>query len=146
MKKLIITSFSLLIFFCSYSQNEKIEKEIRQIEEKRRSAFMTKDTAALLKIWASDYVANRPAGLVSTREKVLELVLTDSLSFSSFKFEIEKIIIKKNFVITMGNDTVEPSGKNRDAGKTLKRRFTHIWVKESGNWQLLARHANIVCQ
>ena len=116
------------------------------MEEKRVAALIIKDTAALLKIWAPDYCANRPLGVVSTREKILELVLTDSLSFSSFKFEIEKIIIKKNFVITMGNDTVEPSGKNRNAGNTLKRRFTHIWSKENGNWLLIARHANIVCQ
>ena len=146
MKKLVITSFSFLIFFCSYSQNEKIEKEIRQMEEKRVAAYIKKDTAALLKILAPEYCANRPLGVVSTREKVLELVLTDSISFSSYKFEIEHIIIKKNFVITMGNDTVEPRGNNRNAGQTLKRRYTHIWSKENGNWLLIARHANIVCQ
>ena len=116
------------------------------MEEKRVAALIIKDTAALLKIWAPDYCANRPLGVVSTREKILELVLTDSLSFSTYKFEIEKIIIKKNFVITMGNDTVEPSGKNRNAGNRLKRRFTHIWSKENGNWLLIARHANIVYQ
>lgn len=100
----------------------------------------------MLKILAPEYCANRPLGVVSTREKVLELVLTDSISFSSYKFEIEHIIIKKNFVITMGNDTVEPRGNNRNAGQTLKRRYTHIWSKENGNWLLIARHANIVCQ
>ena len=64
MKKLVITSFSFLIFFCSYSQNEKIEKEIRQMEEKRVAAYIKKDTAALLKILAPEYCANRPLGVV----------------------------------------------------------------------------------
>jgi ketosteroid isomerase-like protein len=146
MKKLVITIPSLLIFFYGFSQNEKIEKEIRLLEEKRIAAFLKKDTATLLKIWSPDYVVNRPVGRVSTGADALELVLTDSLSFRSYKFDIEKITVKNNFVITMGNDTIEPSGKNRNAGKTLKRRFTHIWTKEDGNWRLLARHANILCQ
>jgi ketosteroid isomerase-like protein len=146
MKKLIITYFSVFIFFCSYSQNEKIEKEIRQMEEKRVSALLIKDTAALLKIYSPDYIVNRPIGIVSTREKLIERIVADSLSFNSYKFEMEKIIIKNNLVITMGNETVEPRGKNRDAGKTLKRRYTHIWSKENGNWVLIVRHANILCQ
>ena len=146
MKKLSITYFSVFIFFCSYSQNEKIEKEIRQMEEKRVSALLIKDTAALLKIYSPDYVVNRPIGIVSTKEKLIERIVADSLSFNSYKFEMEKIIIKNNLVITMGNETVEPRGKNRDAGKTLKRRYTHIWSKENGNWVLIVRHANILCQ
>ena len=146
MRKFIITSLSLLIFVCCYSQNEKIEKEIRQLEEKRVAAFLKKDTAALLKMWAPDYFVNRPAGLVSTRDKILELVLTDTISFSSLKSEVEYIRVKGNFVISMGNETITPGGNNPNAGKTLKRRFTHIWSKDDGDWRLLARHANFVCQ
>jgi len=146
MRKFITTSLSLLIFTCSYSQNEKIEKAIRQLEENRVAAFLKKDTAALLKMWAPDYFVNRPAGIVSTRDKILELVLTDTISFSSFKSEVEYISIRSNFVISMGNETITPSGNNPNAGKTLKRRFTHIWSKDDGNWRLLARHANFICQ
>lgn len=146
MRKFIITSLLLLIFLYGYSQNEKIESEIRQLEEKRVAAFLKKDTAALLKIWAPDYFVNRPAGLVSTRNKILELVLTDTISFSSFKSEVEYIRVKGNFVISMGNETTTPGGNNPNAGKTLKRRFTHIWFKDNDTWFLLARHANFLCQ
>ncbi len=146
MKKLIVISLSLLFFFCSYSQNEKIEKEIRQMEEKRVSALLAKDTAALLKIYSPDYAVNRPIGILSTRDKSIERIVADSLSFISYKFEMEKLIIKNGLAITMGNETVQPTGKNRDAGKTLKRRYTHIWSKENGEWILIVRHANILCQ
>lgn len=146
MKKLITTFFSFLIFFCSYSQYKKIEKEIREMEEKRASALLKKDTAALLKIYSPDYAVNRPIGILSTRDKSIERIVADSLSFISYKFEMEKIILKNGLVITMGNETVQPMGKNRDAGKTLQRRYTHIWSKENGNWVLIVRHANILCQ
>ena len=146
MGKFVITALSLLIFVSSYSQNEKIETEIRQLEAKRVQAFLKKDTAALLSLWAPDYFVNRPAGIVSTRDKILELVLTDTISFSSLKSEVEYISVKSNFVISMGNETITPSGNNPNAGKTLKRRFTHIWSKDNDSWKLLARHANFVCQ
>jgi len=146
MKKLIITSLSLIIFFFSYSQNEGIEKEIRQKEEQRVSALLTEDTAALLKIYSPNYAVNRPIGILSTRDKSIERIVADSLSFISYKFEMEKLIIKNGLAITMGNETVQPTGKNRDAGKTLKRRYTHIWAQENGNWVLIVRHANILCQ
>ena len=116
------------------------------MEEKRVSALLTKDTAALLKIYASDYYVNRPIGILSTRDKTMDRIVTDSISFISYKFEMEKIIVKNGLAITMGSETVQPTGKNRDAGKTLKRRYTHIWSKENGNWVLIARHANTLCQ
>ncbi len=145
MKKIIITSLSFLTFNCVYSQNEKIEIEIRQIEEKRIGAILKKDTVALSKIWATDYFANRPAGLISPREKVLELILKDTLSLVSYESVLEQMIIKNNYVITMGSEIVLPSGNNPNAGKILNRRFTHIWSKENGNWRLTARHANLMC-
>lgn len=146
MKKIITAFYSLLIFFLGYSQDKEIEKEVRQMEKERVSAFMTKDTAALLKIWAPDYFVNRPAGVVSTRDQVLGMVLSDTISFKNLEFEIEKIVVKKNFVIVMGSDTADPGEKSPYAGKILHRRFTHIWSNESGAWRLLARHANILCE
>jgi hypothetical protein len=146
MKKLVMTPLFLLILICSYSQNPKIENEIRQIEEKRVSAIVKRDTAALSKIWAPDYFANRPAGRISPRDKVLELIVTDTLNLTSYKSEIEQIIVKPTFVITMGSEIVTPAGRNPNAGKILKRRFTHIWSNEDKNWRLLARHASILCE
>lgn len=146
MKKIITASFSVFIFFFGYSQDKEIEKEVRQMEKKRVSAFMTKDTATLLKIWAPDYFVNRPAGVVSTRDQVLGMVLSDTISFKNLEFEIERIVVKKNFVIVMGSDTADPGEKSPYAGKILHRRFTHIWSNEDGAWRLLARHANILCE
>jgi hypothetical protein len=46
----------------------------------------------------------------------------------------------------MGSETITPVGKAPFAGKTIKRRFTHFWMKRSGEWRLTARHANVICQ
>jgi hypothetical protein len=45
----------------------------------------------------------------------------------------------------MGSETVVPSGLDPLAGQTIQRRYTNIWMKEKGNWILIARHANNIC-
>jgi ketosteroid isomerase-like protein len=70
--------------------------------------------------------------------------MTRALAYSSYKFEVEHILIKNDLVITMGNETVVPAMGNPSGGQTLKRRYTHVWHKEINNWKLIARHANVV--
>ena len=60
------------------------------MEEKRVATLLIKDTAALLKIYSPDYIENRPIGIVSTKEKLIERIVADLLSFNSYKFEMEK--------------------------------------------------------
>lgn len=146
MKKLITLFLSLFIFTYGHAQNVEIEKKIRQIEKERIGAILKKDTAALSGIWGVEYFANRPAGFISPRNEVLQLILKDTLSLVSYKSVIEQIIIRNNFVITMGSEIVIPSGNNPNAGKLLNRRFTHVWSNEDGKWRLIARHANIMCE
>jgi hypothetical protein len=45
----------------------------------------------------------------------------------------------ENVAIVMGSETTKASGNNPNAGKTAKRRFTHIWMKNNKSWRLVAR-------
>ena len=146
MKKIITLFLSAFIFIYAHSQNIDIENKIREIEKERIAAILKKDTAKLSHIWGVEYFANRPAGFISPRNKVLELILKDTLSLESYKSEIEQIIVRNGFVITMGSEIVMPTGNNPNAGKLLNRRFTHVWSNEDGRWRLIARHANILCK
>lgn len=47
--------------------------------------------------------------------------------------------------IVMGKETVKPDGNAPGAGQTSLRRYTNVWMRSNGKWQLIARHANIVC-
>ena len=146
MRKLILLSLLFISFENVYSQNTETETKIRKVEKDRIAAILKKDTAALSKIWGKEYFANRPAGRISPRNKVLELILKDTLNLTTYNSQIEQIIIRSNIVVTMGSEIVMPGGNNPNAGKMLNRRFTHIWTKEDGEWRLLARHANIMCE
>jgi len=57
---------------------------------------------------------------------------------------VEAVLVHGDTVILMGQETVKPKGKAPFAGQTLRRRFTNIWMKRDGRWQLTARQATII--
>jgi Domain of unknown function (DUF4440) len=145
MKKLITTCLLLCVFICTYSQNAAIETEIKGLEQKVVQAILQKDSAFLRKIWAPGFMVNAPVNRVVTGGQV-EMVMAGAISYTSYILEIEKILIKGDLVITMGNETVVPVMGNPKGGQTIKRRYTQIWIKENGSWIVIARHASELCQ
>jgi len=92
---------------------------------------------------AKDYVVNNPFN--QAVDAIKGPIQAGSLSYSSFIREIERVLIHDNTVIVMGRETVVPKGPSPDAGKTIHRRFTNIWMKTNDKWLLTACHASVVC-
>lgn len=45
----------------------------------------------------------------------------------------------------MGSEIVVPARGAPNAGISLKRRYTNVWMNQDGKWRLTVRHANNVC-
>ncbi len=144
MKKFITLSTLVLYFGFSYAQDT--EAEIRVLEQTEVQAILKKDSATLLKLWDKNYTVNSPDNVVvipgkSTLDRpVLKRART------SFTRDIEHIIIKGSFAISMGSETVVPLDDQSTPGQVVKRRFTNIWEKQAEGWKLVARHANVICK
>lgn len=143
MKKLLATLVSMLILFCSYSQNAA-EAEIRKLEDAQREAFLKKDTATLFKLFSPDFVVNAPTNKVTTLQDLKNLIRKVEVEMESFERVTEKITFTGDIAIAMGHETLNPTGKMPNAGKTVKRRYTNIWMKNKNGWQLVARQATII--
>ncbi|WP_462252135.1 nuclear transport factor 2 family protein [Ferruginibacter sp.] len=143
MKKIIITLLSLLISFCIFSQSNE-EWEIRKLEDAQREAFLKKDTTALYKIFSPDFVVNAPTNKITTLQQLKHLIRSGEVDMEIFERVTEKVTFNNNIAIAMGNETLHPAGKMPNAGKTVKRRYTNIWMKNKNNWQLVARQATII--
>jgi len=145
MKKIIVIVISLVSSFAGLAQNEQQkEAEIREMEVAEAQALLQKDIATLRKIWSPGFMVNAPLNAVFIGGQV-ELVAAGILSYTSFIRTVEHVLVLKDVVITMGSETVIPSGADPRTGETINRRYTNIWVKEKGNWVLQARHANDIC-
>jgi len=126
----------------SSKRNDSVEREIRRLELAHADAVLRGDLAAMDKIWTKDFQVNNPFNGIDRADRIR----TGAVTYSSFVREIESVQIHGNTVIVMGRETVVPKGSSPDAGKTINRRYTNIWMTRSGQWRLIARHASVICQ
>ncbi len=143
MKKLIFAFLSLLIFSSTHAQNAA-ESEIRKLDNDQKEAYFKKDTLALFKLFSPDVIVNGPSNKVETLEDLLVRIRKGGSDREYYERIIEKITFADNIAIVMGNETIKPTGIAVNAGKTVKRRFTNIWMKNKKSWQLVARQSTII--
>ena len=136
-----------LILAQSSGKSDALEQEIRKLDATEAEALLHKDVAALEKLWAEDFTVNNPRNSISKgRKEVIALIRNGLIDYSSFVREVETIVFHGDTVISMGLETIQAQGKAPFAGQTVRRRFTHFWMKQDGKWLLTARHANVICQ
>jgi hypothetical protein len=148
-KYILIIAFSISSLPIYAQDNSKTESEIRALEQTGAKAILTGDTNTLKQIWAPEFLVNTPRNQITgTRDSILLVQKAGMIDYSTYEKVVERLQFQENIVITMGyevlisrNDT--PAVR---AGQTYKRRFTNIWMKKNGKWQLIARHASIICQ
>jgi ketosteroid isomerase-like protein len=140
---------AVLIFLCpglmsaqSANQKAAIAQEVRKLDVAHAAAVLRGDLAALDKLWTEDFIVNNPFNEIDKADRIRTGVVT----YSSFIREPEAIAVHGGTVIVMGRETVVPQGNSPDAGKTINRRYTDIWMKRQGRWRLVARHASVICQ
>jgi ketosteroid isomerase-like protein len=124
---------------------ETVIEEIKRIEQLEVEAVLAKDRARLAMLWDKDFVVNNPNNLivVSKADQTDRPVM--QVARAGFAREVERVTVRGDLAISMGNETVIPGGDRPDAGRTVRRRYTNIWMKTEGTWRLIARHANVIC-
>jgi ketosteroid isomerase-like protein len=145
MKKFVVVLICFFQLQQLFAQEASAEADIRKLEEQERQAVLKKDTAMLRKIWDKHFLVNAPTNrIVITDDAVARPVITQ-LSYASFTREIEQILVRGDVVFSMGSEIVVPAEGSPNAGKEIKRRYTNVWMKQSGVWTLVARHASVIC-
>ncbi|MDQ3278785.1 MAG: nuclear transport factor 2 family protein [Bacteroidota bacterium] len=76
--------------------------------------------------------------------QIMARIKSGKINDAAFERKIENIALLNGIAVVMGVETITPQGNTQNAGKTVKRRFTNIWTKEDGVWNLTARQATIV--
>jgi ketosteroid isomerase-like protein len=123
--------------------NASIERMVRELDGQEADAVLRGDFTVVERLWAPDLVVNNPFGQVVEGNR--GPIRTGALTYSSFVREIESVQVHGNTVIVMGHETVVPKDDSPDAGRTIHRRYTNVWMSRDGEWRLTARHANVIC-
>ena len=127
------------------SAQDTRETEIRRLENLERESVLKGDSTGLFdKLWSPNMVVNTPANIVGTVEGTKAHLRSGDLNYISFERNIEKITFNDNVAIVMGGEIIKPQGHQVNAGKTVSRRFTHVWLYKNNSWSLIARQATII--
>jgi uncharacterized cupredoxin-like copper-binding protein len=89
-------------------------------------------------------IINTPANVVGTVEGTKAHFRAGGLRYLSFERTIEKIAMHDNVAVVMGGEVIKPQGKQPNSGKTVTRRFTHVWLFEHNSWSIIGRQATII--
>jgi ketosteroid isomerase-like protein len=106
--------------------------------------FAAQDVDAVAALFAKDLIVNAPSNRVVRLDQVLGFFRAGRMNYESVDVTIEALDARKDQVVIMGEEIVKPRGTAPNAGKTVSRRFTDVWRKESdGKWRLTIRQATI---
>ena len=115
-----------------------VDQAIRQLDNERIQAQIHADAKALDRIYAEDFIGVGPSGTVRTKPEVLSDFTGGTLKFQSITTNEVQVRIYENTAVETGLSTMV----GQDKGKTVPRdtRFTRVWVKQQGQWRLVANH------
>lgn len=121
------------------------EAEIRRLDRLEVESVLKTDSLVLFdKLWSPTMIVNTPANVVGTVQGTKALLRSGGLKYLAFDRNIENISFHDNVAIVMGNEIIKPQGKQPNAGKTVTRRFTNVWLFKNNSWSVIARQATII--
>ena len=142
MKILLAIFLTLISFYCFSQQSD--ESLIRSLENKEREAILKSDTVQLSILMSKKIVVQNPENKIVGYRQIIDRIRNGKINYASFERQIENISFVNGVAVVMGIETLVPKGEPQNAGKTVTRRFTNVWAKESDGWKLTARQATIV--
>ena len=123
-----------------------IAKELRQLSNQWAKAFTNHDVAFGQRIFADDFTYIMPDGTERNKKAFLKLfrIETGGKTFTSVVITSFNVrVYGSNFAVVTGADQLKGTDKD---GKpfSMKGRFTNVWVRKKGTWQVVAGHACLI--
>ncbi|MFI5237123.1 MAG: nuclear transport factor 2 family protein [Ignavibacteriales bacterium] len=123
-------------------QGKSIVEIIRQLDIERIQAQIDADTVAFNRIYADDFIGVGPSGTVRTKPQVISDFTSGGLKFQSITTDDVQVRVYGNTAVETGRSTMIGQDKNKVVPRD--NRFTRVWVKLHGNWQLVANHYSLL--
>jgi hypothetical protein len=124
------------------------ESSLRAADAEQMRIIVQADAEAQQAFMHPNYMINGPMNRVLHKYVIVDMLAHGKMGNDSFERVIEDLAITGNVGIVMGREVVHPTPESelgmRHGDKVLNRRFTNVFLFESGKWRFLARQATIV--
>jgi ketosteroid isomerase-like protein len=128
-------------------QNAGLEQTIRKLDIEAAKAVLDRDEKAIARYFAVNSVTNNSRNALTVGSAgVIEAAKSGIIDYSKFERVVESVQVLGNTVVTMGQETITMKNQLGKPGTEYRRRYTNVWMRSGGNWQIVARHASVICQ
>ena len=140
--KALLCSFIVLTINIEkpFAQNSKSMTEITNAVEQLRKAMVDGDTVTLEKLTSNELSYGHSSGKLQTKKEFVSDIATGVSDFVSIDLTEQNIRVVDNTAIVRHILSAATNDKGKGPG-TVKLGVLLVWVKNNGQWQLLARQA-----
>jgi hypothetical protein len=124
------------------SKPSKIEAELMQLERDIGEANIKRDKAFFERIEADEFIFTDSGGGLTTKSEDVASLDKPAREFKLVSYIVDemKVFDYGKTAVVMGRTTTVSRGKDREI--TNKSRFTDVFIKRDGRWQLVAGHSS----
>ena len=135
----------LLIFGAAISaqtKQSKTEAELMQLERDIGAANIRRDKAFFERVEAEEFIFTDSGGGITTKAEDVASLDKPAGEFKLVSYDVDemKVFVYGKTAVVMGRVTTVSRGKDREV--TNKSRFTDVFVRRDGRWQLVAGHSS----
>jgi len=141
---LVMLSVSFFIFGQVDDKNSRAERDVAKTNEEFDRAIVSRDAAEYERILADDFIFTSFDGTLTDKAKELAKVKSGDLKFELGKSDDVRIKIYGKTAIVTGRFTAKGTSKGREF--TFSERYTAVFVKRNGRWQMVAEHSSEIAQ
>jgi Domain of unknown function (DUF4440) len=124
------------------------EATLLAADAEQRRIIVEQDLDAQRRFMHDNYIINAPANRVLRKSDALAIMARGGNAAERFDRVIEGYQITGTVGIVMGREVVRPTADSQlgqqFGARPLSRRFTNVFLFESGRWVFLARHATVI--
>jgi ketosteroid isomerase-like protein len=149
-KEFIVSLFILLVtvslvFAQARAKKEptiEAEQELLKINKEYDEALVRGDTAALERIFGEEFIYTSTSGEVLNKPQQLELFRSGAMKIASGASDDVQVRLYGNIALVIGSFIAKGQFKGQPFDST--ERYTSVWVKRGGRWQLIAEQGTLV--
>jgi ketosteroid isomerase-like protein len=128
----------------SGKQSGGAEQSVLSIEKELLDAVLKGDASASERYLAETYVFTGPDGMTETKAQSIADLKSGDLKLQAASLDDAKVSVYGDTAIVTYGSTDKGTYKGKDiSGKT---RWTDVFVKRNGKWQLVASHGSRVSE
>ena len=121
-----------------------VEQELIKLEQEWSAARLRGDVAAIERMLADDFIGTGYDGTVRDKARWMKEVAPPPVKAKLLAHDTDDLRVRVygDTAVLTGRQTIK--GNREDKDFIERRRFTHVYVKRQGKWQLVATQIAVI--